>query len=264
MLDNLDSWESHSDGHDQAFLQVSFARLERWLEWFISTQNGPNVSGAVTYRWRGREVHPNNSPENKVHWNPKTLTSGLDDYPRAAKQSETEYHVDLRCWIAVASGVLTRMAQLMGNGEKKAFYSKLHADLVNNKKLDELHWSSTVGGYCDFGTHCSEKDRAHFSPKLVDDVFGYVSIFPLLLRIIDPHSDKLGILLKNIANPQLCWTPFGLRSLGKSTTFYKKWNTPHDPPYWRGTIWININFCVFLPFSLHICASHPFRTSPNC
>ena len=34
----------------------------------------------------------------------------------------------------------------------------------------------------------------------------------------------------------------GLRSLSTADTFYQRSNAPGDNPYWRGPIWININY----------------------
>lgn len=74
------------------------------------------------------------------------------------------------------------------------------------------------------------------------DAFGYVSFFPLFLQIIDPHSPKLGQVLQDLHRTDLLWTPFGLRSLAPNAPLYNRRNTPHDPPYWRGPIWINMNY----------------------
>ena len=71
---------------------------------------------------------------------------------------------------------------------------------------------------------------------------GYISLFPFLVQIVDPKSPKLGKILKDISNPDIFWTPHGLRSLSKSASIYMKRNTEHDAPYWRGPIWININY----------------------
>merc|ERR1719474_870073 len=72
--------------------------------------------------------------------------------------------------------------------------------------------------------------------------YGYVSLFPFLLEILQPDNPKLEIIIKDLLNPDLLYTPYGLRSLAKTAPMYMKRNTEHDAPYWRGPIWININY----------------------
>ena len=41
--------------------------------------------------------------------------------------------------------------------------------------------------------------------------FGYVSLFPLLMKIFNPSSEELGRQLELLMDPGLLWTPYGLR-----------------------------------------------------
>jgi mannosyl-oligosaccharide glucosidase len=72
--------------------------------------------------------------------------------------------------------------------------------------------------------------------------FGYVSLFPVLLLLLDPSSDELGSVLQLMRDPDQLWSAHGLRSLSRADPFYRQPNNPGDEPYWRGAIWININF----------------------
>ena len=71
---------------------------------------------------------------------------------------------------------------------------------------------------------------------------GYVSVFPLLLKVLPPDSPKLKALLDQVRDPAHLWTPFGLRSLSTRDQLYEQENAPGDAPYWRGSIWINANY----------------------
>ncbi|XP_065121544.1 mannosyl-oligosaccharide glucosidase [Paramisgurnus dabryanus] len=237
-------------------LRRLYPRLQTWFEWFNTTQVGPVAN---SYRWRGRDKDTN------LYLNPKTLTSGLDDYPRASHPSADERHVDLYCWMALASGIMANVARILG--EPYQVYENSHYTLSNNDLLNELHWSDNLRAFSDYGNHTQsvslQQEKVFVPPgqprhqfpvtRLVRSVrrapklqyvnaLGYVSLFPFLLHILTPDSPKLEHILRDIHDPERLWTPYGLRSLSRSDPLYMKRNTEHDAPYWRGPIWININY----------------------
>eukprot|EP00794_Sanderia_malayensis_P005748 gene5748-6451_t len=236
----------------ELFLRKAFGRLQAWFKWYNTTQIGKEPA---SYRWRGRDAKTNKE------LNPKTLTSGLDDYPRCSHPSEVEKHVDLRCWMALASGTLADIAKLIGQPSDR--YAETFDYLKDNNLLDKQHWSPNLNAYCDYGQHTKfvaleqrpvrkepgspmhtvrvVKSKTGPSLKFVQ-AYGYVSLFPFLLKILDPSSDKLKRILEDMTRPELLWTKFGLRSLARNDPLYMKRNTEHDPPYWRGPIWMNMNY----------------------
>ncbi|XP_012226758.1 mannosyl-oligosaccharide glucosidase isoform X1 [Linepithema humile] len=240
--------------HNFKILDKLYPRLQAWFSWFNVTQVGDLPS---TYRWRGRDETTNRE------LNPKTLTSGLDDYPRASHPTAAERHVDLRCWIAFAARVMAKIAETLSYPAQK--YQETFEYLSDNNLLNKLHWSPNAQAYSDYGLHTDkvalrrppQKQRSHSqsvrmemvrvvseepSLKFVDTTFGYVSLFPFILQIVEPDSSQLGKILQDLRDPYLLWTRYGLRSLAKTSPLHMKYNTEHDPPYWRGPIWMNLNY----------------------
>lgn len=109
---------------DVLYLKNIYKRLGHWYEWFNTTQIGKTP---FTYRWRGRTAG------SRVELNPKTLTSGLDDYPRASHPSDNERHLDLRCWMALASKVMSDLSEIIGVEANKPY--KETFDLLRDNKI---------------------------------------------------------------------------------------------------------------------------------
>lgn len=249
-----------------SYLRRLFPRLRSWYEWLNRTQSGPLP---YTFRWRGRD------PDPERFLNPKTLASGLDDYPRASHPSEDERHLDLRCWMALASRVLAEAAERLE--EPSEPYRHMERALSDNELLERLHWADELGAFADFGNHSgavglrrevgrATPGRPPPAPRLVRVVhepprprfvsaLGYVSLFPLLLRLLRPDSPRLEPLLAAMSDERRLWSPFGLRSLSRDSALYMQRNTEHDPPYWRGSVWININYLALR--ALHGYAEQP-------
>lgn len=151
--------------------------------------------------------------------------------------------------------------------------------------MNELHWSDKTGRYCDYGLHTRnvklEKPPMELTPdgtpkmgssqemirvvsmepklRLVSDTFGYVSLFPMFLRLIPADSPKLEVILKSLKDPDLLWSPYGLRSLAKTSPLYNQRNTEHDPPYWRNAIWINMNYLAVASLHHYSQIAGPYR-----
>jgi mannosyl-oligosaccharide glucosidase len=94
----------------------------------------------------------------------------------------------------------------------------------------DLHWSEKDKAFCDVTVDESD-ESVHVCHK------GYISLFPMLLGIVEPSSDHLGHILDLMHDPEEMWTPYGLRSLSAKDEFF---GTGEN--YWKGPIWININY----------------------
>ncbi|KAF8534679.1 glucosidase I [Trichophaea hybrida] len=204
------------------YLREIYPKLRRHYYWFRSTQSGEirawdrnAFSSKEAYRWRGR------TPEH-------CLTSGLDDYPRAIPPHTGELHVDLISWVGMMTRCIKRIATTIGETDDAAEFAKIEHAVARN--IDDLHWSEKYHTYCD-ATIDDFEESVHVCHK------GYISIFPVLVGLVEKDSEKLGKVLDLMEDPEELWSDFGLRSLSKSDELF---GTGEN--YWKGPVWININY----------------------
>ncbi|KAK0712122.1 glycoside hydrolase [Lasiosphaeris hirsuta] len=204
-----------------AALSALYPRLARHYAWFRRTQ-AANFSSAYPrpagdagpgrgFRWRGR------TPSH-------TLTSGLDDYPRANPPHPAELHVDALAWVGAAADALRQVAGFLGEGEDEATYAGHVEDVKEG--LEVLHWDGER--YCDATVEGAEFVRVCHE--------GYLSLFPLLLGLMDADHPNLPKVLDLVADEARLYSPFGLRSLSALDENYAE-----GEDYWRGAVWLNLN-----------------------
>ena len=84
-----------------------------------------------------------------------------------------ERHVDLRCWMALASQLMADISRLLGRRDGKK-YEDTAVFLSDNAGLDALHWSVSHQAYMDWGLHTDDvslarpKPPPHVHPSQVD------------------------------------------------------------------------------------------------
>jgi mannosyl-oligosaccharide glucosidase len=116
----------------------------------------------------------------------------------------------------------------------------------------DWHWDEESGAYFDyyfdengclavvFISYLTLLGRKKFVKRL-----GYPSFCPLTLKLLDHSSSKIQSLANVLFKKDLLWSPFGIRSLSAKDSLF---GTKED--YWRGAIWMNMNF-LFLDSLKH-------------
>jgi len=286
----------------EQFAAAAVSRAEKWVKWLEMRLRRNDLSGPTVklnnstsrtyYRWSDRK-----SDDSRLH--PNTLSSGLDDYPRASRVNvEEEAHVDAASWVAWSHKTLSSL--LSSSSSSSSSSSAQELDARANVVVDMLqkggHFDSSVGGFFDLGRHsengkfttayvfrCQAQNGKTtdismpmdqrgpppcprqfpkplyplgdgqggmlMRPLYVESAkrpyrrvprLGYVAIFPLILGLLDHDAAQVLLQLKFMKQHLL--GPHGLRSLSQKDKFYNRENAPGDAPYWRGPIWMPINY----------------------
>lgn len=213
----------------RAYLKTIYPKLRSNYLWYRRTQRGEIKAygrrarnSREAYRWRGR------SPDH-------TLTSGLDDYPRSRPPHPGELHLDLISWIGFMTNTLSRVAATLDEEDDLEEWIDYYEAIKGN--IIDLHWNDEAKMFCDVGIDEFD-ESAHVCHK------GYLSLFPMMLGLLDADSEYLKHTLDIVEDPEELWSEFGIRSLSKSDEFFGQ-----GEDYWRGPIWINVNYMILS--SLH-------------
>lgn len=102
-----------SYSHHRNFLERIYPMLEKHYDWLRATHIDQKTDA---FRWTGRLVN-------------HTFTSGLDDYPRSPEPNESERHLDLFCWLMMATRVLHRVGSRLGKDTRK--YVELYSTMFH-------------------------------------------------------------------------------------------------------------------------------------
>lgn len=124
------------------YLAKIYPKLKLNYYWMRSTMRGgireygrQSRSRVEGYRWRGRTL---------TH----TLTSGLDDYPRAPHPSVGELHVDLLSWIGFMGRNLQSIAAIVGEEddaeELEDHYKAIVANIDGKNEIRHVRVSLPV------------------------------------------------------------------------------------------------------------------------
>ncbi|OQR93277.1 mannosyl-oligosaccharide glucosidase [Thraustotheca clavata] len=267
------------------WLKTLMPKLQTWFEWFQSTQEGtiPN-----TFRWRGRHedgrLMPNTLASGFDDY-PRASTPsdderhGSDVLSRIAdilqvpsekfKSLRTTYSttLDQLHWhnnlyldfgLHSADGTFENMVVIRCAGQNgEGIDATIPVQQLQRGNPDAACPSSHPRFLYPLGDGAGGLLKKQvFKPNTIRKQFvehvGYVSFLPLFLKLVPVDSDKLPILLSHIQEHLL--SPYGLRSLSPSDVYYNRPNAPGDAPYWRGAIWINMNYLALDSFQYY--ASH--------
>lgn len=168
------------------FFESVYPKIKKWFYWFHNS--GQVEKDKELFKWKER------SPG-------LYLGSGLDDYPRG----NSKYHLDLQCWVVFFA------QQLLTFSEE--FDSKTESEKIMN--IYEKSKENLFTVFTDTDGLMKDVTQEGFSPH-----FGYITILPLALGLLDDGSKEFNATLALIANPNLLWSEFGIRSLSKKDRFF--------------------------------------------
>ena len=231
--------------NDLAWLESVFAKLEKYLGYYELTMSAPNG----LYRW------------------PLTYIGGFDnDVATNFFQPDTVVSVDLSSWMVREYRAMADIAVLLHKRDSNSKY-KTKAEEISTLTNDLL-WNEKAGSYAgldlctgkhvfSLGERCNEHDDTG-----IDEVGKYAfhsasNLIPLYAGIATKEKAKV-LIERYVLSEKHFFSPFGIRSLSKSSEFYNNAVWGNAPRYgdhtrltnsnWQGPIWAPL--CIFMSQAL--------------
>ena len=132
--------------------------------------------------------------------------------------------------MALASSLMADIGNIIEKEKEAIKYAETSTFLRDSYLLDSMHWSQEHNAYLDYGLHTEgvrlqrppppkgqpmqhNQDKIRVvttEPKLqYVNQFGYISLFPFILGVLDAKSPKISKILDSIEDPNKLFTPFG-------------------------------------------------------
>lgn len=111
-----------------------------------------------------------------------------------------------------------------------------------NNCCSEYGWCGKGSSFCDCEKCKKSKtleERGVKTYPIFSPHIGYNTLFPLMFGLINEDSEEFDNIIKYLSDENELMSKYGVRSLSKSDLLY---HVGED--YWRGNIWININYLV--------------------
>ena len=198
-----------------------------------------------------------------------------EDAAEVARNMGAEGHVDLQSWMILLADTMAGLIEYAGSHAEQHAQKSVVASAAATPAAEQhaqkqpaaaaaaapapINFASAAHRYRAYATRLRRSLHSFFwhpamaqggsfgdfayrngSRKGVEHV-GYVSLMPLLLRVLPPDSPQLTSMLRSLTEDR--WgllSPGGLRSLSKSD---KLFGAGED--YWRGHVWINMQYLAF-------------------
>jgi mannosyl-oligosaccharide glucosidase len=218
--------EKNKDFLTTHFTNTSWTQLKKWYEWWNNTEGVfKKNQHTFMYKW----------------WGPlpiSNLGSGMDDFPRSDGMSYTLYSLDATMWFYFFTDNMIELAKVYENDN--TFVNEL------STRKEKIRDNVYKFMYDENDNVFRERLTSIFGSQKLNMHMGYPNLFPLIFGIVENNSKDLEAYLKILSDDYLMGSPWGIRSISKSDPAYL-----NGGDYWRGPIWISINYMTLRGLKLY-------------